>query len=356
MRGTDVTREIKQAWTWPKADPTKALAPIQRLVAGAFVSAVLAALALAISVLHVMGTTNDMSMLEERARASRIADMVADMPASDAVAAIGELGRLAGLDDLAMTGIAAAPAGYQSIPLLGGPQGGQHLVWKAATPGTRLLSLHAPVRVLLILTLIGGVLFCLLAMSRHVRRIEAQRLAARRQALHDHLTGLPNRLALEGELARFALGGQDYSVLALDLDRFKPVNDLFGHDAGDMALVEVARRLAAQLGPGDVLARTGGDEFVVIVQRAGDRAALANLARRCIAAVARPLHVVGPNISVGISIGIVATGHGHPAADLLKHADRALYEAKRLDGGAFCFACEGAPGRAPAAPDMQLAV
>lgn len=330
--------KFNKIWTLPETDPVKALAPIRRLVLAAFLGAFLAGAFLVASAIHVMQTTDSLSMAEERARAARIADILVDLPEAEVALAVERLGSVAGLRGLALAAKPAQGEFEQSLPLLSGPLGGQFLTWSADRPGLFLFTSYAPSRVPLMLSLICVVLGCLIAMLRHVRRTENERIMAQRQAMRDHLTGLPNRLALEGELARLAAGEGDFSVLALDLDRFKPINDLFGHHAGDLALVEVAQRLAAQLLPGEFLARIGGDEFVAIVHRDGQRADLTQLARDCIAAMAAPLNSVGGNISVGVSLGIVEDGLGHPAQALLKQADRALYEAKRLDGGAFCFA------------------
>lgn len=330
--------KINKITTLPETDPVKALAPIRRLVLAAFVGAFLAGVFLVASAIHVMQTTDSLSMTEERARAARIADLLVELPQDQVRPAMEQLGPIAGLKGLALAQRPAQGEFEQSLPLLSGPLGGQFLTWTADRPGLFLFTTFAPSRVPLMLVLISVVLACLVAMLRHVRRTETERIAAQRQALRDHLTGLPNRLALEGELARLAAGEWNFSVLALDLDRFKPINDLFGHHAGDLALIEVAQRLTAQLLPGEFLARIGGDEFVAIVHRDRQRADLTRLARDCIAAVATPLNAVGGNISVGISLGIVEDGLGHPAQTLLKQADRALYEAKRLDGGAFCFA------------------
>lgn len=336
--------EANRTWALPDSDPVKALAPIRRLVLGAFVGALLAGGILIYSTLHVMWTTDGMSMARERARAARIADMLVEMPQSEIVATVDAMGKVAGLDGLTLTPDATITFDRQAIPVLSGPASGQFLSWTPERPGSLLLTRYAPLRVPLMLLLIGSVLACLVAMQRHVRRIETQRIQAQRHALRDHLTGLPNRRALEAELTRLAAMQQRFSILALDLDRFKPINDLFGHHAGDLALIEVANRLAALLQPGEFLARVGGDEFVAIVRRGGQRDMLTHLARDCIAAASRPLHVVRQNVSVGISLGIVENGLDHPADALLKLADRALYQAKGLEGGAFCFAGE-APTR-----------
>jgi len=333
-----VDAKINKIWTLPGTDPVKALAPIRRLVLAAFLGAFLAGAFLIASAIHVMQTTDSLSMAEERARAAHIADILVGLPETQVLPAVERLGPIAGLQGLALADKPAQGEFEQSLPLLSGPLGGQFLTWRADRPGLFLFTSFAPSRVPLLLALISVVLGCLIAMLRHVRRTENERITAQRQAMRDHLTGLPNRLALESELARLAAGEWDFSVLALDLDRFKPINDLFGHHAGDLALVEVAQRLTAQLLPGEFLARIGGDEFVAIVHRDRQRSDLTRLARDCIAAIAAPLTAVGGNISVGVSLGIVEDGLGHPAQALLKQADRALYEAKRLDGGAFCFA------------------
>ena len=339
-------------WTLPEDDPAEALAPIRRLVLIAFVIALIAGLLLVSSTLHVMWTTDELSQSQERARAAAISDILASMPEAHATEQFPALGRAAGLQNLTLSATASGVDGEQSMPLLGGPLGGNFLTWTADRPGVELFRKFAPMRVPLMLVMISGVLACLIIMQRKVRQIETRRAAAQRQALRDHLTGLPNRLALDGEFIRLAGARQHFSVLALDLDRFKPINDLFGHDAGDRALIEVAERLVAQLRLGEFLARVGGDEFVMIVERGSDRSVLTELARACISAVSQPLQSVGAGVSVGISLGIVADGLNHPASALLKQADRALYEAKRLDGSAFCFAGESAarPVQDSAAP------
>ena len=328
-------------WTLPDGDPVEALAPIRRLVLTAFVVALIAGFLLISSTLHVMWTTDELSMSEERIRAAAIADILADMPEDHAREQLLALAKIGGLADIALSPSASVEDGRQSMPLLGEPFGGQFLTWTADRPGLHLFRSFAPMRVPLMLIMICGVLACLILMQRRVRQIETRRILAQRQALRDHLTGLPNRLALDGEFMRLAKARQHFSVLALDLDRFKPINDLFGHHAGDQALIEVAERLVAQLRMGEFLARVGGDEFVMIVERGSERSVLTALARACISAVSQPLRSVGANVSVGISLGIVEDGLNHPASALLKQADRALYEAKRLDGSAFCFAGDG---------------
>jgi len=155
-------------------------------------------------------------------------------------------------------------------------------------------------------------------------------------AHHDALTGLANRAALmervEDACDRCRRSGEEFSVLMLDLDWFKQVNDTFGHPAGDELLRQVAARLKAALRNSDVLARLGGDEFAIILMNDVDQGDAAEaLAGRIIELVAEPFSVNANAINIGASIGIaLAPEHGFYADDLLKRADLALYHAKSL--------------------------
>jgi diguanylate cyclase (GGDEF)-like protein len=155
-------------------------------------------------------------------------------------------------------------------------------------------------------------------------------------ANHDALTGLANRSALvekiEDASARYRRWKEPFNVLMLDLDRFKQVNDTFGHPAGDDLLKQVAERLKTALRETDVLARLGGDEFAIVqVNDATQAHAGDTLAARMIDLIAEPFSVDGNDVVVGASIGIaLAPEHGIHASDLLKRADLALYHAKSL--------------------------
>ncbi len=149
------------------------------------------------------------------------------------------------------------------------------------------------------------------------------------EASTDVLTGLRNRRALLVELeARRHLAG--HHLILIDLNRFKEVNDTLGHDAGDVLLGIVARRLATCLRPNDVLARLGGDEFAIIMDGMRDSAAVAALVDRIAFEVSLPAEVAGVRITTSISAGIVAARDGE-ADDLtmLRRADIAMYAAKR---------------------------
>ena len=175
---------------------------------------------------------------------------------------------------------------------------------------------------------------------------EAAHLRARMLARHDVLTGLPNRRVLVEELhkalARVSRGGVPFSVLLIDLDRFKPVNDIHGHQTGDLVLSEIATRLRSVLRGGDTLARIGGDEFVIvsdtIASQEAQTEAPIRLAERVQAVVCEPIWAGDAKVEVGASIGIaLCPADGNDADFILRAADIAMYRAKRAGRGSFRF-------------------
>ncbi|WP_328471671.1 GGDEF domain-containing protein [Actinoplanes sp. NBC_00393] len=156
----------------------------------------------------------------------------------------------------------------------------------------------------------------------------------RNAALRDHLTGLPNRLLLEDRLnqagARAAReAGYRFAVLLLDLDGFKAVNDSLGHAAGDVLLIEIARRLTGLVRRTDTVARLGGDEFVVLIDGLTEPDAYQRVCAAIQAAVGEPVSVDGQVVEVGVSIGVAVSGDGTTDPDhLLREADAAMYRAK----------------------------
>lgn len=163
--------------------------------------------------------------------------------------------------------------------------------------------------------------------------IERDRAQARlaHQAKHDALTGLPNRDAVLERLRVASRsprrGGAETAVLFLDIDRFKVLNDSVGHGAGDRLLVELAARLQHALRPGDLVARFGGDEFVMVCEGIGGVRAAYELAGRVLDVVRRPFSVAGTELVVTASVGI-ALADDRPAEELLRDADTAMYAAK----------------------------
>jgi diguanylate cyclase (GGDEF)-like protein len=169
-------------------------------------------------------------------------------------------------------------------------------------------------------------------LAAHVHRLEQERASLRWMAGHDELTGLANRRLFQA-LAPELLRGDDRSsaVVILDLNGFKPINDTYGHDAGDEVLCVVARRMAACLGD-HLVARFGGDEFAALprAQRAdAPEAWWHQVAGSLSAAIAPPMDVQGHTLSVTASIGVVPAGRSTDLPDLLRRADQAMFSAKR---------------------------
>jgi diguanylate cyclase (GGDEF)-like protein len=166
------------------------------------------------------------------------------------------------------------------------------------------------------------------------------------QARHDSLTGLPNRRVfaadLEAALGRTRNGGTNYAVLLIDLDHFKPVNDLLGHTAGDLVLCEIAARLRSVVRKSDTAVRLGGDEFAIIAEGEPDpKANMENairLANRVLDAIRQPIHLGSGAVEVGASIGIALCHSDNTNAESLQHeADIAMYRAKRDGRGVYRF-------------------
>ena len=161
-------------------------------------------------------------------------------------------------------------------------------------------------------------------------------------ARHDVLTGLPNRRVLSDSI-RAAIGrserqGSTCAVLLLDLDRFKPVNDVYGHKAGDQVLCQIAERLRGTVRSGETAARLGGDEFAVVIEYERESDAPRRIAKRIAASVVEPIAIDGRSVSVGTSIGIALwPSDGEDAEALLRAADLAMFKAKRDDRGNYRF-------------------
>ncbi|KAI2685538.1 MULTISPECIES: diguanylate cyclase [unclassified Pseudomonas] len=160
------------------------------------------------------------------------------------------------------------------------------------------------------------------------------------QASHDSLTGLPNRAFFEGRLMRALRNAsklnERVAVLFLDSDRFKEINDNFGHAAGDAVLVAVANRVRAQLREDDLVARLGGDEFAVLLTPLHKTADAERIADNILASMEEPILIPGDaHVFTSLSIGVaVFPDHGVSPGALLHAADAAMYQAKRLSRGA----------------------
>jgi diguanylate cyclase (GGDEF)-like protein/PAS domain S-box-containing protein len=176
------------------------------------------------------------------------------------------------------------------------------------------------------------------AFLRDVSESKLQLVALQHQAMHDPLTELPNRMMLferlESVLAAAKESRSMAALLLMDLDRFKEVNDTFGHHFGDDLLKQIAARLRNQLAGDDLVARLGGDEFAVVLTNVADSSSVALMARRILNSLEQPFIVEGQVLEVGASIGIALyPTHAGDARTLLRHADVAMYAAKQASIG-----------------------
>lgn len=156
----------------------------------------------------------------------------------------------------------------------------------------------------------------------------------RERAQHDPLTGLANRVVLLERLDHVSLrrrrSDNAVAVLFIDLDRFKMVNDQYGHQAGDALLVGVAERLSAVLRPGDTLARMSGDEFVILCEDVNDPSEVAAIKARIADTLTAPFALSGNAVQISASVGVAYAGRGDGLSeDLLQAADKAMYRAKQ---------------------------
>lgn len=153
-------------------------------------------------------------------------------------------------------------------------------------------------------------------------------------ALYDALTGLPNRKLimdrLRQSLAKAKRDRKRVALMFIDLDKFKPINDNFGHAVGDLLLQEVAKRLQACVRKSDTVSRLGGDEFVVLLPNLDEKEGAIVVAEKILHAMAQPFELVGQSFQISSSIGIaVYPEDGDDEKTLLKHADIAMYFAKK---------------------------
>ncbi len=179
-------------------------------------------------------------------------------------------------------------------------------------------------------------------LAEKARQLEATTHLLEQQAKRDPLTGLPNRRAWNENIAkvtaRAAPAGWEIAVMCIDLDGFKQINDSFGHAVGDAVLVEVGQRLLACLPPDAIVARVGGDEFLIALAVETGSQTLSNLAQKMMFEVGKPIVHENTRCLFGLSVG--ATSHANAEVDiqtLLAEADSAVYQAKRRGRSSFCM-------------------
>ncbi len=190
-------------------------------------------------------------------------------------------------------------------------------------------------------------------------RLQQRELELQHAAFHDPLTELPNRRFLVertgSALANAERHNEVVALMLIDLDHFKPINDRFGHDAGDLMLQEIAKRLRQHVRCGDTVARLGGDEFAVLICGADAEAHARDIAERLLAELAHPVHYGAERLTVTISIGVALyPQHALQFAGLFKAADEALYKVKAR--GRSGWALSGEDGELSASARLHLDV
>jgi len=243
------------------------------------------------------------------------------------------------------TGMAAARFAVGAVCLSAGELGG---------PGMTAMVLIAT-GMLLVSTLFTSILDARLQntaqqLTQSLResntRLQAANDELQKRAFADALTGLPNRLLFEDRLihALLRLDRTNHlrvedrlAVLFVDLDGFKPINDSFGHAAGDVILRSAADRLRKEARECDTVARVGGDEFLILLEDVTDVAACVSMANRVLESLSQPFEVSGKKVQIACSIGIVVHPDHGDRTKLVANADAAMYAAKRAGGGCYAL-------------------
>jgi len=189
--------------------------------------------------------------------------------------------------------------------------------------------------------------------GRDITEIALARERISSLAYSDPLTGLANRTSfgpsLDQAVQRARRKGSKLALVFVDLDGFKQINDLRGHDAGDALLIELAGRLRANLRASDLVARLGGDEFVVVVEEVQEAAPIETVAKKLLAELVQPYRLAGGDAKVTASIGIsIFPDDAADAQSLMKHADTAMYAAKQAGKNTYRFYASGPAANDPA--------
>jgi diguanylate cyclase (GGDEF)-like protein len=220
-----------------------------------------------------------------------------------------------------------------------------YLIWTPFRPGTLMVQQIAPAMTAALLLVFVIAILLLKRMRKSALQLGAANIQAHHLAFHDTLTGLPNRALFDDRLAR-ELGrarreNDTLALLIIDVDHFKRVNDSLGHPAGDELLSAIGSLLMRLVGPDDIVARIGGDEFAVI--RYGTEAVVdvAYLCDRIAYAIGRPIDIADGKIASNVSIGIaIAPADASEPIELVRKADIALYDAKTSGRSCHCFFTE----------------
>ena len=212
-----------------------------------------------------------------------------------------------------------------------------------SSSGLALVIAIATVVILSITLILSAVDAQLAARSvKHAASLEAANSQLRNIALYDNLTGLPNRLLLDDRVEQAILHAsrseKHCGLMFVDLDKFKPVNDTYGHAVGDELLKAVAGRMKSSLRKGDTVARTGGDEFIVVLSELDEVKDAGVVGAKVLADLARPFAIEGKILNISCSIGIsVYPEHGTNLKELMSRADVAMYQAKKSGRNSCLF-------------------
>ncbi|MER9643648.1 EAL domain-containing protein [Mesorhizobium sp. M0239] len=236
--------------------------------------------------------------------------------------------------------LASAEASYPLVDRSGSTVG--FFIWQPYRPGTLVLFQLVPILFALFGLMLGGVIVALRAFRRRTLKLIESEDRIFHLAHNDLLTALPNRgqfnERLADALSRLPSTGEQLAILYLDLDRFKQVNDTFGHPAGDELLREFADRLRRLTTEADTVARLGGDEFIIIQRSVADEDEVKALCEHLIESARRPFQVAGAQVFVGVSVGgAFAPRDGLDWVELVRKADVALYHAKARGRSGYAF-------------------
>lgn len=185
--------------------------------------------------------------------------------------------------------------------------------------------------------------------KRQLAELQASQAQLEHLAGHDVLTGLPNRRLfqdrLDHALARAQRTGEGFALLFIDVDKFKSINDRWGHEAGDAVLKLAALRLASLTRKSDTVARMGGDEFVILLNNPTNRRQIVSIAEKLLDSLRSPMQLTDHEIEVGFSVGISQYPEdGSTAMALMASADQAMYETKATGRNGFRFSSPSTTG------------
>ena len=237
-----------------------------------------------------------------------------------------------------------ASAKLRTARILGALLGATLLTVAAAVPvdgAPALVPAWTEAILLTVLAVIAAVLLDVLGQAPAPRDQEPSRKSLAAIPTVDSLTQLPTRVYFEDRLAAAATkadaSASKLALLFIDLDGFKPVNDTYGHTTGDLVLEQVGQRMKAMSRGKDVVARVGGDEFLLLLTNVATQESIAQVATRLIQGLSHPYQVEGREVMISCSVGIAMYPDGCSHAKLIARADAAMYAAKRAGGSSHCF-------------------